>query len=466
MKSLHAELKILSSDEVDLIHRASLEVLERVGLSMPNAECLRRCEKAGARVDHDLQIMRIPSGLLESLLARLRTDSSVVADPALRGPISGSISTQVFMMDYATRSRRLGTSDDILKGIALVKNLKNIPNCNAVVIPSDINPVFTDVHSFYLLYKYSKKRGGTYILSPHSASAIMDMADIVGRKESYLFETISPFKLRRETLEIALLFADRGHNLGLAPMVLGGSTAPLTLAGTVLSFNAEILASLFSIYALTGRMPAWYGHGSHTVDPSTLLCSFGSPNQALMGIATAQMARFYGIPGASNSALSDALLPDFQGGFEKASNAIFSCLAGTVEIGCQGIAGADQGFSFEQLLLDNEWLDAYNYIVAGFEANKETLAQELIEAIGIGGVYMAEEHTVAHLRDSWWSSKLFARKSFDIWNTLGADDLQTRSHTLVEEYSKGYQSMEPVLSSQELEALECYYREASDRWRT
>jgi trimethylamine--corrinoid protein Co-methyltransferase len=199
------------------------------------------------------------------------------------------------------------------------------------------------------------------------------------------------------------------------------------------------------------------------VDPSTLLCSFGSPSQALIGIATAQMARYYRIPGGSNSGLTDALLPDFQGGFEKAANAIFSCLAGTVGIGCQGIAGADQGFSFEQLLLDAEWIDAYNYIVAGFDVTEETMAQELIESLGIGGVFMAEEHTVAHLRDSWWPSRIFSRQSFDVWKSRGAGDLIARSHGLVEEHTAGYRSMEPVVEGPVLDLLEREYQKVKTK---
>jgi len=460
MNGLRAHLAVLSEDEISHIHKASLGILERVGLFMPNTECLRRCARAGAMVDFDKQLMRIPAEVMEDLLKDLRNKTAPQADQTLRKPISGSISTQLFIVDYGSRERRPGRSEDIIKGISLVEKLKNIPLCNAVVIPSDVGPDFTDVHSFYLLYKYSKKRGGTYILTPESANSILDMADIMGCKESYLFETISPFKLRKETLEMALIFADRGHGLGLAPMILGGSTAPLTLAGTVLSFNTEVLACLFSIYALTGAMPAWYCHGSHMVDPSSLLCSFGSPGQALIGIATAQLAGFYGIPGGSNSALTDALLPDFQGGFEKGANAIFSCLAGTVGIGCQGIAGADQGFSFEQLVLDNEWIDSYNYIVSGFEVTEETMAHELIESLGIGGVFMAEEHTVAHLRDSWWPSRLFSRQSFDVWKAQGGRDLIDRAHVLVEESTEGYLSMEPVVESSVLDLLEREYNKA------
>ncbi|NLO83437.1 MAG: hypothetical protein GX094_10360 [Clostridiales bacterium] len=454
MKGLRAKVEVLSRDEILQIHKAALGVLEKTGMSMPSEECLRRCERAGAVVDYDKEIMRIPASVMEDLLKEFKANNPEGKDPLKREPIQGHISTQIFVVDYKTKKRRYGLADDIKKGIALVKHLDNIASCNAICVPSDVDSRVTDLYSYLQLYKYSEKAGGTYILTPRTAQYILDMADCMGRKEWYLFESISPLRFRKETLEIGLLFADRGHHLSIAPMVMGGSTGPVTMAGVMTLLTAEILGSLFACHALTGRFHGFYGHGSHSTDPSTLLCSFGSPNQALIGIASAQMGEFYGMGSGSNSALSDALQLDFQGGFEKASSMIFSCLAGTVSIGCQGIAGADQGFSFEQLVIDNEWLDAYNYIISGFEVNEDTIAEELIKSVGIGGNFMAEEHTVRYLRDSWWPSKLFTRYDWDAWISGGAVGLEARAHERVEDLTAGYQNMDPVIPSDKVEELE------------
>jgi trimethylamine--corrinoid protein Co-methyltransferase len=383
---------------------------------------------------------------MKQFLGLLRSANPPAGDPLERGPIHGDISTQVHVVDYATSRRRLGTTPDILKGIALVERLPNIPRANAVCVPSDVDPRVSDLHSYSLLYRYARKPGGTYILSPRTAACITDMADALGRRESYLLETVSPLSFRREALEMALLFASRHHGLAIAPMVMGGTTGPVTLAGTCALFNAEVLGSLFVCYALSGEMPGFYGHGSHAADPRTLLCSFGSPSQSLLGIATAQLGAFYGLPSGSNSALSDSLKPDFQCGMEKLSSAVFSCLAGTVGIGCQGIAGADQGFSFEQLVLDNEWLDSYNFVIKGFEANHATIAEELIETVGIGGTYAAEAHTADHLRASWWDSGLFERVGWDVWTSRGAATSLERAHRRVEELTSGWEKMPPVVS--------------------
>ena len=89
-----------------------------------------------------------------------------------------------------------------------------------------------------------------------------------------------------------------------------------------------------------------------------------------------------------------------------------SVLAGSDAIGGQGIVGADQGFSFAQLVLDDAWLDAMNYALAGFEVNEDTLGLDTLEQVGIGSNFLSELHTVAHMRTSWWANEVFPRQTF------------------------------------------------------
>lgn len=452
MRNLRARVEVMSESEIEKIHKSTLRILENVGIKMPNTECLDLCEKAGAVVDRTTSVVKIPKSTLQALMDEIKSKGFNKGDDQVQ-KLSGGISTQVFVTDYKTKTRRYGVLDDVMKGIALVQHLDNIPACNAATIPSDIPYNMTDVVSHQMIYSYSKKPGSTYILSPTSGKYIIEMTKTIGGQVGYLLETISPLQFRKESLDMALIFAKEGQPLYIAPMVMGGTSGPITLAGTVSLFNSEIWASIFTVYALTGDLVCFYGHGSHTTDMQTMLCSFGSPNQSLIGIASAQMARFYGIHSGSNSALSDALMPDFQAGYEKASTAMFSCLAGTVSIGCQGIVGADQGFSYEQLVLDNEWLDAYNYVLSGFDVNEETIAAELMEEIGIAGNFMAEEHTVEHLRESYWFSKLFNRDSFDSWKLKGQKTSLDRAHDFVETVTAGYKNPEPVIDKHKFEEI-------------
>lgn len=449
-------IKVLTDNEVERLHNESMQVLERVGLKVPNAEVLALCRKAGAMVDAQQETVRIPQKVMEAALAACRP-----AEPPELSPVTdlrGSISTQVFFVEYPGNVRRKGTLDDVRKGIKVSDTLKNIWGSSAVVIPSDLPWNQTDVASFREIYLYSTNPGGTYILTPTGARGIIAMGKTVGRTMSYGLETVSPLGFQRSSLEMALLFAREGMGIWVGPMVIGGATGPMTIWGNTVLQNAEIIGTNFLIWAMSGKMTG-YGSGNHTMDMRTTLCSFGSPNQALLGMMNAQMARYYGWYGGSNSALADACLPDYQCGFEKAFSGLFSVLSGNTGIGCQGIVGADQGISLEQLVLDNDWLDAYNYVLKGVQPDDEAL--ELIERIGIGGNYLSEDHTVMNMRANYWEapSKSFWRDQWEPWKDAGMKTIYDRAHEYVERVTAGYRSADPVLDASKAEEIERIYRD-------
>ena len=340
MKKIRTTVDVLSENEVLSIHRSTLRILENVGFRVLNNECMDACKKLGAVIDTSAKVVKVPAKAMEQVLEEVRKTCAKDQKEPLSERLLGNISTQVFFVDFKSRTRRYGTMEDIIKGIILSDRLKNIKASNAAVVPNDVPYNISDVLSYEAIYKYSSNPGGTYILSPKSAKYIIQMAKLMDKQVSYFLEAVSPLQFRSESLEMALLFAKQGLPVTLGPMVVGGATGPVTLAGTVALQNAEILASLFIIRAL-GNVFGHYGCYNHTMDLRTTLCSFGSPNQALLGMAAAQMGRFYGMQASCNSGLSDAIMPDFQSGFEKASTTIFSCMAGCTGVGAQGIVGAD-----------------------------------------------------------------------------------------------------------------------------
>ena len=445
MRAIQSHVSILTNQEIEKIHNASLEILEEMGIFIPHETFLRRLEKMGAVVDYTKMTVRFPKRIIIEMIEQIRKESTLPTEGTPVRQLKGHISTSIFINDYRTKTKRYGKLDDIKKGICLVRFLPNIGSCNAVCVPSDVNPALSDLYGFALVYQYADREGGTYVLSPRTANYILDITEIMGQTGSYLFETVSPLKVRRETLEIALIYAERGHDLSIAPMIVGGTTGPVTMAGMMTMINAEVLGSLFCCRTITGRIPNVYCHGSHLSDPKTMLCSFGSPIQSLIGVATTQMANFYGMEAINNVALTDALKPDFQAGFEKAISAVMSGLSGSVGLGCQGLVGADQGFSFEQLILDNEWLDYYNFILRGFDVNDEKIGLDAIFAAGIGGNFISEEHTAIHFRDSYWHSEIFGRESWDAWLNNGGREIEERAHEVFERLISGYTAMEPAV---------------------
>jgi len=181
----------------------------------------------------------------------------------------------------------------------------------------------------------------------------------------------------------------------------------------------------------------------------------------LLGLAAVQLGHHYGFRVPINSALTDACLPDFQGGFEKGISAIVALLSGADGIGAQGLVGADQGASLEQLVIDNEWLAAVEHVLSlGVEVSDETLALDVIREVGIGGSYLAEEHTVRHMRETYWPSDLFNQKGWDAWTAEGGQDVYARAHARVEQIlAEGYPP-QPLLGPSTVAELDALMQDA------
>ncbi|MCI6018128.1 MAG: trimethylamine methyltransferase family protein [Clostridiales bacterium] len=446
MKQINSSIEVLSEKEVQLIHDSSVNILETIGINVPNQEVLKRCEAYGAVIDYDKEIMKLPRKALEDVLDTLKTMNKENFEAEMKKhDISAHISTQVFFTDYKTKTCRYGLRDDNLKGFALLEKLDNFPCADPVVVPSDVPDQISDVIGFQDIYKYSTKPGATYILTPTSAKYIIEMNKLMNKPCGYLLETISPLSYKKDTLEMALLFAENGGGLGVGPMAMSGATAPVTVAGTIALENAEILASMFIVYVLTGKISG-YSSPVHSMDMKTMLCSFGSPNQALFAVAMAQMSRFYGISAMTNAGLTDALMPDFQAGIEKGITACFNYLAGCRSMGAMGIVGADQGISLEQLVLDNEWISYYNYIISGFEVSPDTIGLDAIHEVGIKGNFLDNDHTLDYWQESYLQSKIFLRDNFANWTKASQPELLDRAHAFVESATAGYKDRQPVIS--------------------
>ena len=146
-----------------------------------------------------------------------------------------------------------------------------------------------------------------------------------------------------------------------------------------------------------------------------------------MAVAMVQMARFYGFAVYINVGLTDAKVPDVQAGIEKGTSMLLGALAGADTFGHCGICGTDHGASLSWLYVDNELADYVKRIVRGFEVNAETLATEVVGAVGAKGNFLAEEHTAKHFRDELWLCKqVWTRQPFDQWQVEGGKSMADR----------------------------------------
>ena len=464
MKEIHAKVEILAPQEIESIHQATLEVLSTVGCHLPHRRVLDRLAAEGATVDYASAQAKPPPALVEKAISATRGGRRITTEDHFREPVlrGGQLSigpgNQANIVDYGATCRRQGTVDDVLKGLVLCNELPHVRSAMPLVTPANIPQVMGDLYGYYLCALYSKKPFGVYIMTPESARQIIRIAEIgaSGGKPhvGYLLEPNGALSYDEISLQMAISFVEAGHSFHLGPMAMAGLDAPVTLAGTLVMQNCYNLIGNVVAY-LWGTSGGWSG-SAHTMDLRSSLCSFGSPNQVLLGWAAIQLGNWYGFQTGANTALTDACVPDFQGGFEKGMSVMATLLAGG-GFGAQGIVGADQGTSLEQLVIDNEWASALDHIFShGMEVNEETLGVEAILRVGILGNFFADEHTIRHMRRTYWRSTIFNYEGWDGWMARGGKDVYARAHEQVERILSAHYPPQPVVSAAvkaELDAL-------------
>ncbi len=439
MNHIRARIEVLDEHDLQRIHEATLTVLWRTGCRLPHRRVLDRLAAAGATVDRQTAVVHLPPALVTAAMDALGRERVGPEERFEQGVLRGRRLTiapgnEANIVDYGANERRRGATEDVLKGLALCNNLSHVRSAMPLVTPSDCPAAMADVYGYYLCALYSAKPFGVYLMSPGAADAILALSTarygVEARRPSYLLEPNGALSYDDISLELAIRFAEAGGSFHIGPMAMAGLDAPVTLAGTLVLQNAynwigNVVAHLW------GAAGSW-GGGAHAVDLRSALCSFGSPNQVLLGLGAAQLGQWYGFDVSVNSALTDACVPDFQGGFEKGLSALTALLAGA-SFGAQGIVGADQGTSLEQLVIDNEWASYLDHVLShGIPVDDATLALDEIDHAGILGSHIASEHTVRHMRQTYWRSTIFNHEGFDAWADRGAHDVYARAHQEVE----------------------------------
>ena len=467
MKQIHARIDLLSAEEIERIHSATLTVLADTGCRLPHKKILHRLQEVGAEVDFATAVVKLPPDLVEKAMASLTVGGRLAAEDRFSKGTWTSVRAfpcnEALIIDYQAGSRRQGTVADVVKGIVLCNELSHIERLMPLVVPTDVPACLADLYGYYLCALYAKKPHGVFILSPESARGIIRMAEIRAAGErpevSYLLEPNGALSYDDFSLEMATLFAEAGHGFTLAPMAMAGLDAPVTLAGTLVMQNAYNLIG--NVIAYLWGVPGCWAGTAHTLDMRSGLCSFGSPNQILIGLAALQIGNWYGFDEVyTNVALTDACSPDFQGGFEKGASAMALLLAGA-KLGAQGIVGADQGTSFEQLVIDNEWAMALDHVFShGLEVNEETLGVQTIKRVGILGNFLADEHTIAHMRQTHSPSTIFYQGSWEAWRARGGKDVYARAHEKVEQILAAHYPPQPVVSAETKAELDTVMEDA------
>jgi trimethylamine--corrinoid protein Co-methyltransferase len=210
------------------------------------------------------------------------------------------------------------------------------------------------------------------------------------------------------------------------------AVTPATLAGHLVSTNAELLGGITILETLVPGAPVFYGPYQAFMDPRSggMDLAWG-PEDVLLKLASAQLARRYGLRVNLQALQTGAKTQDWQAGAQHALSLMTIAIAGSAElIGASGTLYSASVWAHENVLLDAELFDLICHATEGLEVTEETLAFDAIAETGPGGHFLANPHTLRHLRERW-TPHLFGRETWEEWEATGRPSARERARERV-----------------------------------
>ncbi len=305
-------LNIFTCKELDMIHHSTLEVLKKTGCFIESGEARKILGDAGADVEHEAKIVRFPEWLVEEsirtapkqLLLYGRDDKNNLVVEANRVYIS-TFGQAVDIQDLDTGEYRHSTKQDVAEQCLLTDALPEIDICERALTAGDCPNEVAPLHEAEVLFANTTKHAVFGPGNGYRAEKIIDMAaSVVGGHNSLKEKPIltinccptSPLKLVEHVCNAIMVSAKHGVPCNILSMVLAGASGPTKLAGSLVVYNAEILAGIILHQCANKGAPVIYGGSSMVFDMHHLTTPMGSPEVALLNAAAPKIAQFYGLP--------------------------------------------------------------------------------------------------------------------------------------------------------------------------
>jgi trimethylamine--corrinoid protein Co-methyltransferase len=419
MRAAGRPFDVLSSTEIDILHRAALAILADIGMEIQNDALLAALADSGLPVDFAAERVRFPATYVERFIADAEkhdwenapahvSGSAGVYHGRYHDPVSGELVT--WTEERLALYCRLARSLEHLSGAGIL-------GCRFPILP-ELEPLYER----YYAWKYGASDHGSIHLD-ELCPYVLELSEIAaqhtGRPLVEVFKgtvyLIPALKLGRHEAHQVQYFRQRGLRVHIGDMFAMGGSAPVTLAGAVALNVAEQLALRILDGALFGDRRLHLGCSISVMDMRTAIYPYGRPEMGLTNLMTAQMARFYGASFSGHAGLSDAKLPSVEAGAQKALTAIPTLMAGGSFWMDAGLLSTDEVCSPIQMVLDNEFLGALKQFTCDFDITDESIGFDTIREAGPGGGYIDKPHTARHFRKEHWRPSIWTRHMLTPW---------------------------------------------------
>lgn len=465
-------MELISADQVEYIHNASLKILNQIGIQVDSPVALKLLSSIGAKINKSTKNVKLDPALVNEMLDGIPTEFTIHArNPKKTVKVGGNsmifatVCGPSFVSDL-DKGRRAGSLEDMRNFVKLSASLNIFHHeggsgCEPLDLPAETR------HLDMMLAQTTLSDKGwqpCWMNTAERARDCIEMAKIsLQLNDDELRETPgilggvntnSPLLFDDGQAEAVIEFAKAGQPVHITPFTLAGAMSPATIGGSIVQQNAEALAGIVLGQAASRNSPIFYGHFTSNVDMKTGSPAFGTPEYAQSVVISGQMARFYNIPiRSSNTTAANCV--DAQATYES-DMSINACVQGHINVMMHAGGWLEGGLtcSFEKLILDAELLQMQAAFLTPIDLSEDALGYEAIAEVGSGGHFFGTQHTLDRYQNAFYQPILSDWRNFETWSDAGAKSATQRANLIWKKVLNDYQK--PPIDQAVEEELEAY----------
>ncbi|MBN2204564.1 MAG: trimethylamine methyltransferase family protein [Thermoleophilia bacterium] len=436
---MRAQVEWTTEEERARIVDAALGLLERVGMQFGEGDALEAVAAAGAPVDRERGVARLPHELIEHALHGCPRDvvlgAATPADDCLLTegvPHFTNSGSPPEALDMETGRRRRSTRDDLRRASMVLDAMPSTSIAWAICTATDIADERRTLAELETLLSWTSMHVQHEIEGRWQVEPFMRMTEAAGGdvrrrpRTSIVCCTASPLHAHGELLDASTDLAALGIPVVVLPMPIAGATAPITAAGAATMNVAEFLGAATAVQLRAPGAPLVMGIGPGLLDMRETTYCFGALEAGLAAAVCTEVAHHLGVPCLAPAMATDAKYPGIQAAYEKALKGltVASALPDLMTGGIGVLQGAGL-MSLPQIVIDDEIAQMILRILGGVEVSDETIMAEAMERVGHAGNFLVEKETRRRLRaGELFFPTIADRQSYEHWEAKGRGELE------------------------------------------
>lgn len=447
-------MQIVSADEIEAIHQASLQVLSEIGMDFTLPQARDMLKAAGADVQGER--VRFDPAMVEEFIGCAPAEFTFHArNPENSQRLGGSNMTFGTVASPPNASdmdtgRRGGNHVDFRNFVKLAQYFNAIGFLSGYPVePTDIHASIRHLQALRDMALLTDKPFHAYSLGAERIRDGIEIARIARgasheqlEKEPSLFtivNTNSPLKLDSPMLGGIIEMSARNQIVCITPFTLAGAMAPVTVAGALVQQNAEALAGMAFTQIVRKGAPVIYGGFTSNVDMKSGAPAFGTPEYMKACIVGGQLARRYNVPyRTSNTCAANTV--DAQAAYESVFS-LWGVTMGGGNLIMHGAGWLEGGLvaSFEKFVLDVDLIQMVMEFMQPLQTDPDSLGLDAIREVGPGGHFFGAQHTLSRYSEAFYSPIVSDWRNNQQWLAAGKPEAWQKANAVYKQALADYQ---------------------------